>query len=342
MSFLYDWITRDKKRKPLPAKDRSQLPFARLGFSFKEWHDGHENKHKWRNRRWAFLIFINLLFIISFALDLSVLEGSLSGSRLIGIYLMDPYNSAQELVIGSRLGYIGILTTNFWIGFFVIMTFYWLLGGRAFCSWVCPYHFFAEMGERVRAYFIKKKKIRDKTYDITVKYVFWVGFLLLALLTKELVFEDLNPVGILSRSMIYGPGLALIWVVAILLFEVFGVKRFWCRYVCPIGTTYSFIGDVSPIGVKFDLDKCGYCTDCQDVCLVPHELWFVKKGAATKEVHFTGGDCTKCGLCIDICYGEALSFGFKAPSYILGSVEEQKELHPLEIPEEQKDNKQEK
>ncbi len=311
MSFIFDFLTGDKKLKPLPAKKKDELPHVQLGISFKEWQEQSPNKHKWRNIRWSFLIFINLLFIASFHLGWGVLEGSLSGSRLLGIYLMDPFNSAQELVISSKTGFISHLTTNFWIGFFVILTFYWLLGGRAFCSWVCPYHFFAEMGERVHDYILKKRKIREKTYDITVKYVFWIGLLIVAFLTQQLVFEDLNPVGILSRAMIYGPGLALIWVVLLLAYEIFGIKRFWCRYVCPIGVTYSFVGDLSPMSVKFDLDKCAHCRDCQDVCLVPHELWFVKKGAATREVHFTGGDCTKCGLCIDVCYSGALSFGLK-------------------------------
>ncbi len=311
MSFIFDFLTGDKKLNPLPAKKKDELPNAKLGISFKQWQEQNPNKHKWRNIRWAFLIFINLLFVASFHLSWGALEGSLSGSRLLGIYLMDPFNSAQELIIGSKTGFISHLTTNFWIGFFVILTFYWLLGGRAFCSWVCPYHFFAEMGERIHDYILKKRKIREKTYDITVKYVFWTGFLIVAFLTQQLVFENLNPVGILSRAMIYGPGLALIWVVLLLAYEIFGIKRFWCRYVCPIGVTYSFVGDLSPMSVKFELDKCGHCRDCQDVCLVPHELWFVKKGAATKEVHFTGGDCTKCGLCIDVCYGNALSFGLK-------------------------------
>ncbi len=311
MAFLHDIITGDKKKPALPAKTKEEMPNAKAGISYKEWHASHVNKHKWRNIRWAFLIFINLLFVLSFTLGFGVLEGSLSGSRLLGIYLMDPYNSLQELVIGSRAGFIPNLTTNFWIGLIVILLFYWLLGGRAFCSWVCPYHLLAEMGEKARNYFVKKKKIKEKIYNNTVRYVFWVVFLLLALLTKLLVFETINPVGIFSRAIIYGPGLALLWVIALLLFEVFGIKRFWCRYVCPIGTTYSLIGDISPVGVKFDLDKCAYCRDCQDVCLVPHELWFTQKGKATSTIHFTGGDCTKCGLCIDVCAGQALSFDIK-------------------------------
>ncbi len=318
MAFIYDFLHGDKRRKPLPPKKKEELPYMKEGITYKEWHDRAKGRHKWRNRRWAFLIFINILFVISFTFDLGVLEGSLSGSRLLGLYLMDPFNSLQELTIGATHNYIPQLTTNFWTGFVTILVFYWIVGGRAFCSWVCPYHFFAELGEKVHDYWVKKRKVKEKTYDITVKYVFWAGFLLLALLTGELVFENLNPVGILSRSIIYGPGLALLWVILLLAYEVFGIKRFWCRYVCPIGVTYSFVGELSPINIKFELDKCGHCRDCQDVCLVPHELWFVKRGSATREVHYTGGDCTKCGLCIDACPGNALTYGLRDSDKIFG------------------------
>ncbi len=297
--------------EPLPAKRREEMPNSKLGVTFKEWKKLKPNKHKWRNIRWGVLLFMNFLFWLSFTFDIGVLEGSLSGSRFFGIYLMDPFNALQEMFIGSRTGYFAMLTTNFFIGFFIILLFYFLLGGRTFCSWLCPYHFIAEHAEKLHDYLVKKKKIKEHTYNISIKYIFWVGFLLLAFFTKTLVFENINMVGIISRAIIYGPGLLLLWVVAMLLFEIVYAKRFWCRYVCPIGVTYSALGRITPMAVKFDLDKCGHCRDCQDVCLVPHELWFVKRGEASKEVHYTGMDCTRCGLCIDVCYGDALKFSVK-------------------------------
>ncbi len=77
-----------KKLQPLPAKRREEMPNSKLGITFKEWKANKPNKHKWRNKRWGVLLFFNFLFWASFTFDIGVLEGSLSGSRFFGIYLM--------------------------------------------------------------------------------------------------------------------------------------------------------------------------------------------------------------------------------------------------------------
>lgn len=312
-----DYFSSGKKLEPLQPKPVDQMPHSLKGLKYNDWRDSRLKNHKMRNIRWAVLLFMNLLFVVSFWVDLAVLEGSLSGSRLVGFYLMDPFNALQLLAISSTTGYIAMLTMNFWIGLSTILIFWAIFGGRSFCSWMCPYHFLAEWAEKLHNFLVKKKKIKEKKFNIGLRFVFLIGFVLLALLTKNLVFENLNVVGIISRSLIYGPSLLLLWVLAVILFEVFVSKRFWCRYVCPIGATWSLVGKVSPVAIKFEHDKCGYCLECQKVCLVPHELWFVKRGAATKDVHYVGSDCTRCGLCVDVCPGNALTYSVKGTSSLI-------------------------
>ncbi len=78
------------KNKPqIPAKPVAEMPHTQLGMDYKVWCKSQKGNHKWRNIRWPVLIGVNLLFVLSFFFDLSLLEGSLSGSRALGFYLID-------------------------------------------------------------------------------------------------------------------------------------------------------------------------------------------------------------------------------------------------------------
>ena len=90
--------------------------------------------HVWRNRRWAVLIFVNLLFTLSFFLDIQILEGSLTASRFLGFHLADIYSSVLVMLAERHVA------VNLLIGMGTVFVFWGLVGGRAFCSWVCPYH----------------------------------------------------------------------------------------------------------------------------------------------------------------------------------------------------------
>ena len=98
-------------------------------------HPGHA-QHKWRNIRWAILLFFNLLFFASFFFDIQILEGTLSGSRLLGFHLIDPL-VALQVILSSK-----IIMVNLIIGVVTIFLIYLM--------------------------FIKKiKKAKDKTEDET-------------------------------------------------------------------------------------------------------------------------------------------------------------------------------
>lgn len=59
--------------------------------------------------------------------------GNLSASSLFGLIpLSDPYAILQMVVAGA------VLATDVLVGALIITIFYLIIGGRAFCSWVCP------------------------------------------------------------------------------------------------------------------------------------------------------------------------------------------------------------
>jgi ferredoxin-type protein NapH len=280
------------------AKKLTKADFDRM----KEQEHHYRTKKRWRTRRWVVLLTVNLLFVLSYQLDVQLVEGSLPGSRLLGFHLID-LNSALQLMLAHKHVIVNLL-----IGMGTVGLLYALLGGRTFCSWVCPYHLLAEWAERLHLKLAAKKLVKDHPLHRGLRVVLWVIFAGLAYATGYTVYETISPTGIVSRALIYGPGLAMLWVGVLLAFEVLYTRRAWCRYLCPIGLTYGMVGTFAPVRISYDLAKCFHEGECKKVCLVPHVLDHVVKGRATTQFVDVGPDCTRCGLCVDTCPSGALTF----------------------------------
>jgi ferredoxin-type protein NapH len=273
----------------------------------RELHDKFKETatNKWRKRRWITLFVVNFLFLFSYVLDIQLLEGALTASRFVGFHMAD-LNSALQVTLAFK-----VILINLIIGFVTIFIAWFLLGGRTFCSWACPYHLLSEWAEKLHLALAKKGLAKDLKFDRKVRSVFYIIFILLAIFTGYTVFEFISPTGILSRAIIYGPTVALGWVAFLLAFEVFVSRRAWCRYVCPIGITYGLVGVFSPLRISYDMTDCKHEGDCRDVCLVPHVLDVTIKKRTTDVRVPIGADCTRCGLCIDTCPTSSLSYEFK-------------------------------
>lgn len=288
------WKIHQFKRTPEQLKIRKEALKA-------ERFDKPSSK-KWTYIRWASIIFINLIFVVSFQFDVQLVEGALTASRVLGFHFADLSSALQVMLAHKHV------VMNLLIGTLTVFFFWWLVGGRSFCSWACPYHLLAEFAEMIHLKFKKRGWARDLKPHRSLRVVVFVVFMSLAFITGYTVFESISPVGITSRALIYGLGAASIWVVALLLIEVFLSRRFWCRYICPIGLTYAAVGMISPVRVRYDLESCLHEGECLKVCMVPHVLQCTKMGQSPKPKLEIMGDCTRCGMCVDACPTGALKY----------------------------------
>ncbi len=265
----------------------------------------------YRMKRWIVVIAIHLLFFLSFAIDIQTLEGTLNGSRFLGFHLIDPFTTIQLYLATYHM------PINVVIGTVTILVFYLFVGGRTYCAWVCPYGILSEIAEKLHNKLVTKEIIKSRKFNHRIRHIFWAMFIVMAFTSGYLVFETFNVVGILSRFVAYGWSLALSWVLIIFLVEVFFSRRAWCTYLCPIGTTYGYIGKISALRVQWN-DNCDHCMVCHDVCFENQVLELTKakydekrKEKGIKTQYITGADCTLCGRCIDVCHADALKFDFR-------------------------------
>jgi ferredoxin-type protein NapH len=270
-----------------------------------------KSKLSYRSKRWITVIAVHALFFLSFFIDLQMLEGTLSGSRFLGFHMTDPFMALEMFLATWHI------PINMVIGVSTIVVVYLLVGGRTYCSWVCPYGILSEIGEKWHNILVSKKIIKNRKFDHRVRHVFWAIFLVLSATSGYLVFETFNVVGILSRMIAYGWSVALIWVLVVFLMEVFYSRRVWCTYICPIGTTYGYLSKASALRIEWN-DNCDSCMVCHDVCFENQVLEITKakyrKQIDEKEIksqYIMGNDCTLCGRCVDVCHVDALNFKFK-------------------------------
>lgn len=229
-----------------------------------------------------------------------LLTGNLSASEFLGFLPMaDPFAVMQQLLT------LHMLDKEVLIGAAIILAFYALIGGRAFCGWVCPVNLVTDAAAWLRA------KLRVPDFISLSRHTrFWAMILslILSALLGVAAFEWVSPISMMHREIVFGAGLGLTAIAGIFIFDLLILKNGWCGHLCPLGAFYCLVGRACQLRIRFEDRTCTRCVECVRVCPEPHVLNF--KQAADKGM-VASGDCTNCGRCITICPEDSLSFDMK-------------------------------
>jgi ferredoxin-type protein NapH len=247
------------------------------------------------------------LFMASPVAGFWLLKGNLSSSQLLAtVPLTDPFVLVQTLASGH------LPATTMLLGAAIVAGCYWLVGGRTFCSWVCPVNPVTDLaGWASRKLGIRRRVPVSRNLRYWILALVWV----LPAITGVVVWELVNPVSMLFRGLVFGMGLGWLVIVAIFLFDLLVLPRGWCGHLCPMGACYSLIGKTSPLRVKAShRDACYDCMDCYAVCPEPQVIKPALKGTSPGTDKPQGPvilspNCTNCGRCIDICSVNVFEFG---------------------------------
>lgn len=256
---------------------------------------GFLTAHKYLILRRISQLTILALFMLGPLFGIWIIKGNLSASLLLEtIPMSDPFVLMQSFVAGH------LPATTALIGALIISVSYFVFGGRVFCSWVCPVNLITDSAHWLR----RKLKIRTSTkLSPNIRWYLLLLSLVLPLFTGVMMWEQINPVSLLHRGLIFGMGFGWLLLTAIFLLDFLIVEHGWCGHICPMGAFYNVLGKKSIIRIDAsDRDKCDQCMDCFAVCPEPQilkgPLFGEAKGIASL---IDTGDCTNCGRCIDVC-----------------------------------------
>lgn len=245
-------------------------------------------------------LFCSPLFFVAVEGD-NFFFGSLSSSTIAGIVLSDPF-AALQVMMASKKIHLAYMS-----GALIILTFYLIVRGRTFCSWVCPVNTLLEFTEKLRRFI----KVSDRTYNRHTKKYLSLAVLFLSLLVGVPVFELFSPIGFTVRNVLFSFGIGIWIIAAIVIFELLISKRGWCRYFCPLGGFYQSFGKAGIFNVKFDHGACVGCDKCRSVCFADPVI--LEPGIFRESKFVVSGDCSLCGACVDHCPFDALKITAQLP-----------------------------
>jgi len=253
----------------------------------------------WQRQRWLLLRRASqLLTLFAFLsgpwFGLWISKGNLSSSLTLGVLpLTDPFLLLQTMASG-HWPYASAL-----IGAGVVLTCYLLVGGRMFCSWVCPVNMVTDAAAWSRRRFGIKT---GRAPAAATRYWLLAGTFAAAAATGTLAWEWVNPVSLFHRGLIFGLGGAL-WVIGgIFVYDLLVANRGWCGHLCPAGAFYGLLGRTALLRVAAPRRQaCDDCLDCFAVCPEPQVIRPALKQAGQTSPLILAAECTNCGRCIDVC-----------------------------------------
>ena len=260
--------------------------------------------HRWLLMRRSSQLVVLMLFLSGPWFGLWIAKGNLASSLTLGVLpLTDPYVLLQSLLAGHAPLRTALL------GAAIVLALYLLVGGRAYCSWVCPMNAVTDTSAWLRTRLNLRSGGR---LPRNTRWWLLATTLVVAAASGSIAWELVNPVSMLQRALVFGGGAAWAVVAAVFLFDLAVVPRGWCGHLCPVGAAYSVIGRASVVKMHAARrEACNDCADCYAVCPEPLVIKPALKAVDGAGPVITSAQCTHCGRCIDVCSKDVFSFGLR-------------------------------
>ncbi|MDR0498399.1 MAG: 4Fe-4S binding protein [Holophagales bacterium] len=115
---------------------------------------------------------------------------------------------------------------------------------------------------------------------------------------SDWIYDVLKKTVLAFQQPYFAQGALLSLLFLVILLLNLSERRFWCRYLCPLGALLGFLGRLAPFKRKTSKD-CNSCGLCDQKCQggIKTEAW-------------KASECLYCMSCGDECPKKAVAFGF--------------------------------
>lgn len=181
-----------------------------------------------------------------------------------------------------------------------------LVAGRAFCGWMCPLGTIQDMiASWTRRLGGEKKHIRGKKskarfplqisskIDLRLSYLKYLVLAAILIASTMAKFPPLR--NLCPARAIFG----FHWNTSLLAAVLIGfiltsmlVRRFSCKYLCPLGAALAVFNKISPIHIATNPERCTNCGRCEAEC--PANVAAIPENTRSTE-------CIRCLECIETC-----------------------------------------
>ena len=261
--------------------------------------------NRWLIARRATQLSFFVIFATGPLLGIWITKGTLASSMTFDILpLTDPLVFLQSLLAGHIPAATAIT------GAAIVLAVYALIGGRLYCSWVCPINPVTDLAAWARR---RLGLGKGWTVNRSARLWFLAAILGISALTGTIAWELVNPITTVHRQLLFGLSWGGLTIVAIFLFDAFVAPHGWCGHLCPVGAFYGQLNRLAL--VRFSAAgraRCDDCMDCYAVCPEQHVISPALKGERSGNgpviLH---ADCTACGRCADVCPEDVFRFVFR-------------------------------
>mgnify|MGYP001628248206 FL=1 len=251
-------------------------------------------------RRFSQALFLGV-FLLGPWFGIWWVKGTFAGSLTLNVLpLTDPFIMLQSMAAGHWPELAAL------VGALIVAVVYALIGGRAYCSWVCPINPVTDGAHWLHSKLDLPKGWQPKRQT---RVIAMLGVFATSGLTGVIAWELVNPITMLHRALVFGAGFAWTFVIGVFLFDLLLSRRGWCGHLCPVGAFYGALGAKSLLRVTaVDRAACDDCMDCFAVCPEMHVITPALRGTQGDTPLILSPDCTNCGRCIDVCSVNVFEF----------------------------------